>query len=75
MDKELRFDSAILNLYSDSNNLVTINVDINNALDGYESFIPVTNLGYKVELKLEQVYYNGSVVDLDVYAKFLNADD
>ena len=75
MDKELKFDSAILNLYSDSNNLVTINVDINNALDGYESFIPVTNLGYKVELKLEQVYYNGSVVDLDVYAKFLNADD
>ena len=75
MDKELRFDSAILNLYSDSNNLATINVDINNALDGYESFIPVTNLGYKVELKLEQVYYNGSVVDLDVYAKFLNADD
>lgn len=75
LDNEYRFDKATLNLYSDNNNLVTEEVDITKAVDGYEGFLKVNNLGYKNELKLENIYYNNNLINLDIYAKFVNADD
>ena len=75
LDNEYRFDKATLNLYSDNNNLVTEEVDITRAVGGYEGFLKVNNLGYKNELKLENIYYNNNLINLDIYAKFVNADD
>lgn len=75
MDSEYKMDKATLNLYSDTNHLASIEVSTDKAIEGYEDFISVDNLGYKIELKLENIYYNGTLINLDIYSKFVNADD
>ena len=75
MDREYTLDKATLNLYSDTNHLASIEVSPDKAIEGYEDFISVDNLGYKIELKLENIYYNGTLINLDIYSKFVNADD
>lgn len=74
-DKEFRFDKATLNVYSDNNNLASSDIDINAAEEGYTGMFKLDRIGYKNELKLENIYYNGNLIDLDVYTKFINADE
>ena len=74
-DKEYRFDKATLNLYSDNNNLATEEIDPQKSEEGYTGVLKLDRIGYKNELKLENIYYNGTLIDLDVYAKFVNADE
>lgn len=74
-DKEYRFDKATLNVYSDNNNLASEEVNINEAEAGYNGTFKLDRIGYKNELRLENIYYNGTLIDLDVYAKFINADE
>ena len=68
-------DSGTLNLYSDGNNLKSVSLDTSKAKDGYTGFIEVNNLGYEVVLRLENTIVKGERIDLNVYSKFVNADD
>ena len=74
-DSEYRFDKATLNVYSDNNNLASEDIDINKTDGGYNGTFKLDRIGYKNELRLENIYYNGTLTDLDVYAKFVNADE
>ncbi len=74
-DREYRFDKATLNVYSDNNNLASEDIDINKTDGGYNGTFKLDRIGYKNELRLENIYYNGTLTDLDVYAKFVNADE
>lgn len=68
-------DSGTLNLYSDGNNLKSLSLDTSKAKDGYTGFIEASNLGYEVVLRLENTVVKGERINLNVYSKFVNADD
>ena len=73
VDSNYAFESANVSLYSDTNKIAVESIDYtkisNNQYDGKLNY---SNLGYLVEVKLEDIVYNGNVVILDVSDKFIN---
>lgn len=72
MDTDYQADEAKIVLYSDNTKLAEKNVDIEQAKYGYQDSFDFTSLGSMITLKLEDVYYNGELVNLDCYSKFVN---
>ena len=74
IDTNYSIESATVALYSDSSRIGEALVDFSTTTDGvsYEGNISYSSLGYMVEIRLENMIYNGSIINLDVSDKFIN---
>lgn len=73
VDSNYAFESANISLYSDSNRIAVESIDYTKISNNqYSGKLNYSNLGYLVEVKLEDIVYNGNVVMLDVSDKFIN---
>ena len=65
----------VVNESSTTGSWITFNKTFTTSSAAKSAFLEINNLGYKNELKLENIYYNNNLINLDIYAKFVNADD
>lgn len=74
IDSEYAVESARVSLYSDQTRITDQEVDIAQAISekGFTGSIPYDSLGYFIEVKLEDMVYNGTIIALDVSDKFIN---
>ena len=73
VDSNYAFESANVSLYSDTNKIAVESIDYTKISNNqYNGKLNYSNLGYLVEVKLEDIVYNGNVVILDVSDKFIN---
>ena len=73
VDSNYAFERANISLYSDSNRIAIESIDYTKISNNqYSGKLNYSNLGYLVEVKLEDIVYNGNVVILDVSDKFIN---
>ena len=71
-DDEYKIDSGVINLYSDKKLVATKEINYTELSNGYEDYFNNSDLGYEIEIKLENLMYNGQEVDLDVQTKYIN---
>ena len=74
IDATYKFDSATVGVYMDGvRNIVDV-IDTSKITSDnkYYGTINYTSLGYFNELKLEDIVYNGSIIELNVTSKFVN---
>lgn len=66
--------SARVSLYSDSTRIMDQAVDIAKAIskNGFTGSMSYDSLGYFIEVRLEDIVYNGTIITLDVSDKFIN---
>lgn len=71
-DSQYVLDSASIVLYSDGVEINQKNIDVNKAKSGYIDSMSYETLGQVVEIKLEDAFYNGNQIYLDVRDKIIN---
>lgn len=72
MDDEYQVESGNIILLSDDVQVANLAIDVEQAKKGYTASFPYEKLGYSVEIRLQDLVFNGQKVELDVFNKYIN---
>lgn len=72
MDTEYQAESGSVTLYSDDVLIQSIPIDIEKAKSGYTASFPYKDLGQIVEIRVENLVFNGHSINLDLSSKYIN---
>ena len=72
-DNNYALDSAIVSLYSDNGLLKEISLTKDMIIEGkYQDFFEYENLGFLVEVRMNNIVYDGDFTDLSYSTKYVN---
>ena len=71
-DDSYTIESGNIKLYSDGMEITSKEIDATNIKSGYTDYFEYTDLGYEVEIKIEDAIFNGEKITLDISSKYIN---
>lgn len=71
-DDSYVIESGKIKLYSDNIEIFSKGIDVSNIQNGYTDYFEYENLGYEIEIKIEDAIFNGEKVILNISSKYIN---